>query len=84
MLCWTLAFRTVALRRSPQPADTVLDVAGLYVTPGLIDLHVHVYPLRGETGPTWQASLVPDAHSFRAGVTTFVDAGTCGAEHFPD
>ena len=65
-------------------ADLVLDVAGLYVTPGLIDIHVHVYPRRGDRGPTWQASLVPDAHSFRAGVTTFVDAGTSGAEHFAD
>jgi len=65
-------------------ADTVVDAAGLYVTPGLIDIHVHVYPRRGDHGPTWQASLVPDAHSFRAGVTTFVDAGTSGAEHFAD
>jgi dihydroorotase len=65
-------------------ADTVLDVAGLYVTPGLIDIHVHIYPRRGDRGPTWQASLVPDAHSFRAGVTTFVDAGTSGADHFAD
>ncbi len=65
-------------------ADTVLHVSGLYVTPGLIDIHVHVYPRRGDSGPTWQASLVPDAHSFRAGVTTFVDAGTSGAEHFED
>jgi dihydroorotase len=65
-------------------ADTVLDVAGLYVTPGLIDIHVHVYPRRGDNGPTWQAAIVPDAHSFRAGVTTFVDAGTSGAEDFAD
>ena len=65
-------------------AGQTLDVTGLYVTPGLIDIHVHVYPLRGAVGPTWQASLVPDAHSFRAGVTTFVDAGTAGADHFGD
>jgi dihydroorotase len=66
------------------PADQRLDVAGLYVTPGLIDIHVHVYPFRGVDGPTWQSSLTPDAHSFRVGVTTLVDAGTAGAEHFPD
>lgn len=66
------------------PADHTLDVAGLYVTPGLIDIHVHVYPFRGVDGPTWQSSLTPDAHSFRVGVTTLVDAGTAGAEHFPD
>jgi dihydroorotase len=65
-------------------AQQTLDVSGLYVTPGLIDIHVHVYPFRGADGPSWQASIVPDAHAFRAGVTTFVDAGTSGAEHFAD
>jgi dihydroorotase len=70
--------------RIEDEADTVLDLDGLYVTPGLIDLHVHVYPFRGESGPTWQAAIVPDAHSFRAGVTTFVDAGTSGADSFAD
>ncbi len=61
-----------------------VDASGLYVTPGLIDIHVHVYPHYGEGGPAWQASVIPDAHSFRAGVTTFVDAGTAGADHFAD
>ncbi|MGH2368542.1 MAG: hypothetical protein ACRDI2_10090, partial [Chloroflexota bacterium] len=65
-------------------AKQVVDVSGLYVTPGLIDIHVHVYPHRGPGGPGFQASVIPDAHSFRAGVTTFVDAGTAGAEHFED
>ena len=65
-----------------EPASQTLDVAGLYVVPGLIDIHVHVYPFRGNDGPTWQFSIVPDAHSFRAGVTTLVDAGTAGADHF--
>jgi dihydroorotase len=66
------------------PAHQSVDLAGLYVTPGLIDMHVHVYPYRGGAGPTWQQSIVPDAHSFRSGVTTFVDAGTSGADHFAD
>ena len=65
-------------------ARQVVDIAGLYVTPGLIDIHVHVYPHWGPFGPKWQASVIPDAHSFRAGVTTFVDAGTSGADHFED
>src|SRR5919198_1007053 len=67
-------------------AQKVVDVAGLYVTPGLIDIHVHVYPHRGPHGPTWQFSVIPDAHSFRAGVTTFVNiaAGSMGdAEQDP-
>jgi dihydroorotase len=67
----------------PARAAQVVDVSGLYVTPGLIDIHVHVYPHWGY-GPTWQASVIPDAHSFRAGATTFVDAGTAGATHFED
>jgi len=66
------------------PAHQTVELAGLYVTPGLIDMHVHVYPYRGAAGPTWQQSIVPDAHSFRSGVTTFVDAGTAGADHFAD
>jgi dihydroorotase len=69
--------------RIDRPAVKELNVGGLYVTPGLIDIHVHVFPFRGPDGPTWQASIVPDAHSFRAGVTTFVDAGTAGADDFP-
>jgi dihydroorotase len=67
-----------------EPASTTVDVSGLYVTPGLVDIHVHVYPHRGPNGPTWQQSLIPDAHSFSAGVTTIVDAGTAGATHFQD
>ncbi|MSQ43437.1 MAG: hypothetical protein EXR45_04420 [Chloroflexi bacterium] len=67
-------------------AETAVDVAGLNVSPGLIDIHVHVYPHfnRPEGVPGWDASVIADAHSFRAGVTTFVDAGCAGAEHFQD
>jgi dihydroorotase len=68
----------------PARAARTVDVSGLYVTPGLIDIHVHVYAHRGPGGPGFQASVIPDAHSFRAGVTTFVDAGTSGSTHFSD
>jgi dihydroorotase len=61
-----------------------IDVSGRYLVPGLIDMHVHVYPRRGPDGPTWQSSLVPDAHAFHAGVTTLIDAGTAGSDHFAD
>ena len=62
---------------SAQAAQTV-DVAGCIVTPGLIDIHVHVYHTREpET-----LSVIADHHSFRSGVTTVVDTGTAGAKHF--
>ena len=59
-------------------AAQTIDVAGLLVTPGLIDIHVHVYHTREpET-----LSIIADHHSFRSGVTTVVDTGTAGAKHF--
>ncbi len=55
-----------------------IDLAGLIVTPGLIDMHVHVYHTREpET-----LSVIADHHCFRSGVTTVVDTGTAGAKHF--
>jgi dihydroorotase len=63
---------------NPALATKVVDVAGHYVTPGIIDIHVHVYHTREPEG----LSVMADAHSFRSGVTTLVDAGTAGAKHF--
>ena len=66
-------------------AKRVVEARGLYVVPGLIDLHAHVY-----TGPNGQVlaggdqSVPADMHSFRAGVTTLVDAGSSGWRNFPD
>jgi dihydroorotase len=59
-------------------AATIVDVSNTYVTPGLIDIHVHVYHTREPEG----LSVVADHHSFRSGVTTVVDTGTAGAKHF--
>jgi dihydroorotase len=55
----------------------VEDVGGLIVTPGLIDLHTHVY-----WGGT---SLGIDADDFgrSSGVTTCVDTGSAGPGNFP-
>ena len=54
----------------------VRDAKGLIVTPGLIDLHTHVY-----WGGT---SLGVDASALarRSGTTTFVDAGSAGPGNF--
>ena len=60
---------TVAADIDPALAQTVVDVSGLYVTPGLIDIHVHAYHTREPEG----LSVVIDHHSFRSGVTTVVD-----------
>lgn len=63
----------------------VVDAAGMYVTPGLIDMHVHVYAGTGLKGVyTGDLSVYPDGFSFRTGVTTMVDAGTSGWRNFPD
>src|SRR6201993_3290404 len=74
------------------PADSagkVVDVSGLYVTPGLIDIHVHIghggAPLnwfdpeaRAHEGPLG----IPADLALQSGVTTIVDAGSSGAETF--
>ena len=65
-------------------ARVVADVSGLIVTPGLIDIHAHVYAGTGATTIAGDQSVYPDGFSFRAGVTTLVDAGTAGWHNFPD
>ena len=57
-------------------ARRVIDAKGLYVTPGLIDLHVHVFYGDGPSYRDGQLSVIPDSHTLRSGVTTVVDAGT--------
>src|SRR4029078_10341989 len=63
----------------------VVDVSGLYVTPGLVDIHVHVYAGTGERGSyAGDNSLYPDGFTLRGGVTTVVDAGSSGWRSFDD
>ncbi|MFA5244703.1 MAG: amidohydrolase/deacetylase family metallohydrolase [Pedobacter sp.] len=62
----------------------VVDARGMYVTPGLIDLHGHVFygfdPDSYLSGGT--VAVLPDQSTFRAGVTTIVDAGGAGWRSF--
>jgi dihydroorotase len=63
----------------------VVDVSGLYVTPGLVDIHVHVYAGTGERRSyAGDHGLYPDGFTLRTGVTTAVDAGSSGWKNFPD
>jgi len=75
----------VAANISPVDALKVVDATGLYVTPGLVDIHVHVYAGTGERGSyAGDNSLYPDGYTLRAGVTTVVDAGSSGWKNFDD
>jgi dihydroorotase len=61
---------------SSQARETI-NAHGKIVTPGLIDIHTHVFPYVGPYG------IEPDPHCLRRGVTTVVDAGTSGCFAFP-
>jgi dihydroorotase len=66
-------------------AKRIVNATGLLVTPGLIDIHAHVYAGTGLKGVyTGDLSVYPDGFSFRTGLTTMVDAGTSGWRNFPD
>lgn len=61
----------------PSQAREVIKAEGLLVTPGLVDIHVHIY---------WGVShygVEPDLGCLAKGVTTAVDAGSSGAHTFP-
>jgi len=60
-------------------AKKSIDVSDLYVTPGLVDIHEHVW----HTTPT-EHSVVADHHCFQDGVTTVLDPGSSGAGNFLD
>ncbi len=75
----------VAPRINPADALKVVDVSGLYVTPGIIDIHTHVYTGTGERGSyAGDNSVYPDGFTFRVGVTTVADAGGAGWRNFDD
>jgi len=72
-------------RIDPADAFKVVDVSGLYVTPGLIDIHTHVFAGTGEKGSyAGDNSVYPDGFTLRVGVTTIADAGCAGWRNFDD
>ena len=76
---------TVADNIDGTKAKQVVDAKNMYVTPGLIDIHAHVF---FGTEPDHYLSngltaIVPDGFTFRVGVTTVVDAGGAGWKSFP-
>lgn len=64
-------------------AKKIINANGMYVTPGLIDLHTHVFVGSKDGFADGFSSLSPDDITFKAGITTVVDAGTSGWRNFP-
>jgi dihydroorotase len=63
----------------------VIDAKGLYVVPGLIDIHAHVFygTEKDSYLSAGDSAVPPDNHSFRSGQTTLVDVGGAGWRNFP-
>jgi len=74
----------VAANIPASQATRIANADGLYVVPGLIDIHAHVYTGTGIKALTGDSSVYPDSFSFRSGVTTLVDAGSSGWRNFED
>lgn len=74
----------VAANIDPKLAKQVIDISGKYITPGLIDIHGHVFAGTDHDGQLENgfSSLAADGFTFRVGVTTIVDCGDAGAETF--
>jgi dihydroorotase len=62
-----------------------VDASGLYVTPGLVDIHVHLFAGNKQNdyaGGDW--SVFPDGYTLRSCVTTVADAGSPGWRNFEE
>lgn len=65
-------------------AAQVIDATGMYVVPGLIDIHTHVFwgVKKDHQYADGNLAIQPDGFTFRNGVTTIVDAGSSGWRTF--
>lgn len=77
----------VAASIPPSESKQVIEARGLYVTPGLVDMHAHVFAGGEGIGTAFAGGpfgIPPDGMSFRSGVTTVVDAGSSGWRNFAE
>ncbi len=66
-------------------AKQSVDISGLYLTPGLVDIHVHVFTgLRHNAWGNGDLSVPADVMAIPNGVTTVADAGSSGWRDFPE
>lgn len=73
----------VAKNIKPPDSAKIVDATGLYVTPGLIDIHTHAFVgTKAGTFGNGVLSLSPDDFTFRSGVTTVADVGSSGWRTF--
>jgi dihydroorotase len=74
---------SVAANLPADESQKVVNASGLFITPGILDIHTHVYSYRvpKEGGIT---CVDADTHLFTSGVTTTVDAGSTGWKNFTD
>ncbi|MGV3686365.1 MAG: amidohydrolase/deacetylase family metallohydrolase [Daejeonella sp.] len=85
-----IAIQDGKIARVAKNIDTALaaqtvNARGMFVTPGLIDIHAHVFygfePDHYLSNGT--VAVLPDQSTFKSGVTTVVDAGGAGWKSFP-
>ena len=75
--------KIAAIAPSIPPAQARKTIAVLYVVPGLIDIHAHVFSgTSGQGLAGGDTSIHPDSFAQRVGVTTVVDAGSSGRHNF--
>ena len=76
----------VAKNIDASKAVQVVNAKGLYVTPGIIDIHTHnfVGTNLDQAYMNGPGGVIPDGFTLRCGVTTVVDAGSSGWRTFPD